>query len=177
MWSVPTRPLCFRQTRWYKISKVRPYQMGDCSIWLFFTSPPLPRLSLIRLTGGHYWKYPRNTSKDGWRRRGGRGGEEEEPSMHDQTSVAHWSASLAFADWLLWPKRKSGGWSLIKNWLHLQDIGRTNDCRFCILSSQGVKKGAICAVSVGGTALSGIKHLMYILNVNNRLDEEKTCQI
>lgn len=47
----------------------------------------------------------------------GEGGREEEPSMHDQTSVSHWSASLAFSDSLLWPKRKKeeedeeeGGW-------------------------------------------------------------------
>lgn len=41
--------------------------------------------------------------------------------MHDQTSVAHWPASLAFADLLLWPKRKvrkSGSGSLIKNRLY-----------------------------------------------------------
>lgn len=35
--------------------------------------------------------------------------EEEEPSMHDQTSVSHWSDSLAFSDGLLWPKKRGEG--------------------------------------------------------------------
>lgn len=45
--------------------------------------------------------------------------EQEEASMHDQTSVAHWSATLAFADLGAVAKeedwRKSGGRRLIQN--------------------------------------------------------------
>lgn len=35
--------------------------------------------------------------------------QEEEPSMHDQTSASHWSASVAFSDRRLWPKTMEGG--------------------------------------------------------------------
>lgn len=51
----------------------------------------------------------------------GVGGWKEEPSMHDQTSVSHWSASLAFSDSVLWPKEeeeeedKEGGVDVIEN--------------------------------------------------------------
>lgn len=40
---------------------------------------------------------------------GKEGREEEEPSMHDQTSASHWSARLAFSDRRLWPKTTEGG--------------------------------------------------------------------
>lgn len=43
---------------------------------------------------------------DGWRGGQEEGGRKEEASVHDQTSVSYWSASLAFSDLLLWPKRK-----------------------------------------------------------------------
>lgn len=90
--------------------------MGDCSIWLFFPSlsPFLPPFLLPPCSHKTHKKTLLKISTlhiKGWMEKK-EGGEEEEPSMHNQTSVPHWSASLTFADLLLWPKRKmrkSGG--------------------------------------------------------------------
>lgn len=83
--------------------------------------------------------------------------------MHDQTSVAHWSASPGICRLAAVAKEEDEEeWRLKSNQdiIIPQDSGRTNDCRYCVLSSQGVKKEAICAVNVGGTALSDITDQM-----------------
>lgn len=98
--------------------------------------------------------------------------------MHDQTSVSHWSASLAFSDSLPWPKRKEeeedeeegGGYNR-----EFRDIGRWNDCRSCLLLSREVeRRGYVQSITnVGGAVRTGTSKADQILNVNNRLGEEK----
>lgn len=85
---------------------------------------------------------------------GRREGQEEEPSMHDQTSVSHWSAPLAFSDLLLWPKRKEeeeeegGGYNR-----EFRDIGRWNDCRSCLLLSvEAERRGYVHSITNMGDA-------------------------
>lgn len=77
------------------------------AVFLIPLSLPLPlagvlhtahRKTLLKMSTAHI---------KGWmEKREGGVEREEQPSMHDQTSVSHWSTSLAFSDSLLWPKRK-----------------------------------------------------------------------
>lgn len=145
MWGAPSGPSCIQHTRCYRVQKSDhiDWELTHCSIWMFFTSP---RSSLTGVPHKACTKMLLKMSREhikGWMERRAEREREEEPSMHDQTSVSHWSASLAFLGLLLWLKSEEdeddgGGYNR-----EFRDIGRQNDQRSCLFTVAGGLKGGV----------------------------------
>lgn len=106
---------------------------------VFHIAPPPSLLpSLIRLTRRHYWKYPRYTSKGGWRRRRGRGGGTINAWPDVCRSLACLSGICRLAAVAKEEDEEEWRWKSHQELIIRQDIGGTNDCCGCIWSPQKV---------------------------------------